>query len=47
MPGEDSQKLSQEYLEYQQKLEQQKQDYRKEHPDEAVRLLKHIYHLQT
>ncbi|KAK9711045.1 Legume-like lectin family [Popillia japonica] len=35
MPGEDSQKLSQEYLEYQQKLEQQKQDYRKEHPDEA------------
>ncbi|KAI4467075.1 vesicular mannose-binding lectin [Holotrichia oblita] len=35
IPGEDSQKLSQEYLEYQQKLEQQKQDYRKEHPDEA------------
>ncbi|GJQ88676.1 hypothetical protein Trydic_g22004, partial [Trypoxylus dichotomus] len=33
--GEDSLKLSQEYQEYQQKLEQQKQDYRKEHPDEA------------
>ncbi|KRT85772.1 hypothetical protein AMK59_761, partial [Oryctes borbonicus] len=35
VPGDESIKLSQEYLEYQQKLEQQKQDYRKEHPEEA------------
>lgn len=32
---EDQQKLQQEYLDYQRKLEQQKEDYRKEHPDDV------------
>lgn len=32
---EDQQKLQQEYLDYQRKLEQQKDDYRKEHPDDV------------
>uniref|UniRef100_A0A182ISM2 Uncharacterized protein n=1 Tax=Anopheles atroparvus TaxID=41427 RepID=A0A182ISM2_ANOAO len=33
-PGEDSAKLTQEYQDYQKKLELQKEEYRKEHPDE-------------
>lgn len=33
---EEQQKLQKEYQEYQQKLEQQKADYRKEHPDEVI-----------
>lgn len=33
MPGEEQQKLTQEYKDYQMKLEQQKADYRKDHPD--------------
>jgi mannose-binding lectin 1 len=32
--GQDAEKLTQEYQEYQKKLDQQKEDYRKEHPDE-------------
>lgn len=32
---EDAQKIAQEFQEYQKKLEQQKQEYRKEHPDEV------------
>lgn len=35
VPQGEQEKLSQEYQEYQKKLEQQKIDYRKEHPDEA------------
>lgn len=46
MPGEESQKISQEYQEYQQKLEQQKQDYRREHPDEAVGFFYYYYYLR-
>jgi mannose-binding lectin 1 len=34
VPGEEQQKLTQEYQDYQKKLEQQKAEYRKEHPDE-------------
>lgn len=33
---ENQEKLTQEYKEYQDKLEKQKQEYKKEHPDEAV-----------
>uniref|UniRef100_A0A2M4A293 Putative mannose lectin ergic-53 involved in glycoprotein traffic n=2 Tax=Anopheles triannulatus TaxID=58253 RepID=A0A2M4A293_9DIPT len=33
-PGEDAAKLTQEYQDYQKKLELQKEEYRKEHPDE-------------
>lgn len=33
--GEDQKKLTQEYHDYQQKLEQQKEEYRKEHPDQV------------
>ena len=32
---ENSEKLTQEYKEYQEKLEKQKQEYKKEHPDEV------------
>lgn len=39
---EDSDKLKKEYEEYQEKLNQQKKDYRKEHPDE-VRFLRFSY----
>lgn len=34
VPQADNEKLSQEYLEYQKKLDQQKEDYKKDHPDE-------------
>lgn len=34
VPQMDSEKLSKEYQEYQKKLDQQKEDYRKDHPDE-------------
>lgn len=36
--GEENDKLSLEYQEYQKKLEQQKEDYRKEHPELEVEL---------
>lgn len=35
VPNEDAQKLTQEYQEYQQKLDKQREEYRKEHPDEV------------
>jgi mannose-binding lectin 1 len=35
VPQQDSDKISQEYQEYQKKLDLQKEEYRKEHPDEA------------
>lgn len=35
VPQADNDKLSKEYQEYQKKLDQQKEDYRKDHPDEA------------
>lgn len=34
VPPSDNEKLSKEYQEYQKKLDQQKEDYRKDHPDE-------------
>lgn len=34
--SEDAKKITQEFQEYQRKLEQQKQDYRKEHPDQVL-----------
>ncbi|XP_055686391.1 protein ERGIC-53 isoform X3 [Lutzomyia longipalpis] len=34
-PSDEADRLSKEYLEYQKKLEQQKEDYRREHPDKA------------
>ncbi|KAG5679093.1 hypothetical protein PVAND_008687 [Polypedilum vanderplanki] len=34
VPAPDNEKISQEYKEYQQKLERQKEEYKKEHPDE-------------
>jgi len=34
VPQQDSDKISQEYQEYQQKLEKQKEEYKKEHPEE-------------
>jgi lectin, mannose-binding 1 len=34
LPVEDSQKLTQEYADYQSKLEKQKEEYRREHPEE-------------
>ena len=39
VPGEEQQKLTQEYQDYQKKLEQQKAEYRKEHPDEVFSCL--------
>ena len=41
MSQDEQQKLSLEYQEYQKKLEQQKEDYRKEHPDEVSILSGH------
>lgn len=35
MAGDDSEKLTKEYQDYQQKLDKQKEEYRKEHPDEV------------
>uniref|UniRef100_A0A6B2ECP4 Putative mannose lectin ergic-53 involved in glycoprotein traffic n=1 Tax=Phlebotomus kandelakii TaxID=1109342 RepID=A0A6B2ECP4_9DIPT len=36
-PSDEADRLSKEYLEYQKKLEQQKEEYRREHPDKAPR----------
>lgn len=40
-PSDEADRLSKEYLEYQKKLEQQKEEYRRDHPDKAVS------HIQT